>query len=391
MSIRTKIDFSGITSDNIVTSDNKKYIHEDDEIFNSLKDEIAACENAQVQTEIATLEILDIKEQTKVIANEAIDTATERAESAENAQALAETAAINALEAERNVTEFSDTFAKLDEDNTFTGNNNFTGTLKLDNQNIVAEQIPITKGIWANVGGSPVIVYNDNTERGSALYLFGKSNNDFKGGFILRALATDDTYKDLRGFNDGTLTWNQKNIITSDYMSNINWDSDMTTDPYIGINNSKIAGPFIYFRRGNGTTNPGALELVSRGSDNICKTLILKPDGTITWNGKNIITNDIPFGFPDYTSAVRMEYESAQEYIAPDNGWVGVDVNGAFNDDIIMITLSIDGRRVHTIPKGFCNTFIIPIAKNSIFKGVTYSNSGTIEAIGHLDWFPAKK
>lgn len=132
----TKIDFSGITSDNIVTSDNKKYIREDDEIFNSLKDEIAACENAQVQTELATLEILDIKEQTKVIANEAIDTATERAETAaenaETAQALAETAAINALEAERNVTEFSETLAKLDEDNTFTGDNNFTGNLELN-------------------------------------------------------------------------------------------------------------------------------------------------------------------------------------------------------------------------------------------------------------------
>jgi hypothetical protein len=196
MSIRTKIDFSGITSDNIVTSDNKKYIHEDDEIFNSLKDEIAACENAQVQTEIATLQILEIKEQTKVIANEAIDIATERAETAaqnaedireeirvisneaidsateraesaaqnaenaaqnaedireeirvianeaidsateraesaaenaENAQALAETAAINALESERNVTEFSELLAKLDGDNTFSGNNNFTG------------------------------------------------------------------------------------------------------------------------------------------------------------------------------------------------------------------------------------------------------------------------
>lgn len=164
MSIRTKIDFSGITSDHIVTSDNKKYIHEDDEIFNSLKDEIAACENAQVQTEIATLQILDIKEQTKVIANDAIDTATERAENAaqnteeireeirvianeaidsateraesaaenaENAQALAETAAINALESERNVIEFSETFAKLD------GNNNFTGQLTVNDENVV--------------------------------------------------------------------------------------------------------------------------------------------------------------------------------------------------------------------------------------------------------------
>lgn len=141
MSIRTKIDFSGITSDNIVTSDNKKYIHEDDEIFNSLKDEIAACENAQVQTEIATLQILEIKEQTKVIANDAIDTAIERAETAaenaETAQALAETAAINALESERNVTEFSETLAKLDGDNTFTENNNFTGQLTVNDENVV--------------------------------------------------------------------------------------------------------------------------------------------------------------------------------------------------------------------------------------------------------------
>lgn len=117
MSIITKIDFSGITSDNIVTSDNKKYIREDDEIFNSLKDEIAACENAQVQTEIATLQILEIKEQTKVIANEAIDTATERAETAaenaETAQTLAETAAINALEAERNVTETAENIVDI--------------------------------------------------------------------------------------------------------------------------------------------------------------------------------------------------------------------------------------------------------------------------------------
>ena len=141
MSIRTKIDFSGITSDHIVTSDNKKYIHEDDEIFNSLNDEIAACENAQVQTEIATLQILDIKEQTKVIANEAIDSATERAESAaqnvETAQVLAETAAINALEAERNVTDFSETLARLDEDNTFSGTNNFTGTLQVGGEEVI--------------------------------------------------------------------------------------------------------------------------------------------------------------------------------------------------------------------------------------------------------------
>ena len=208
MSIRTKIDFSGITSDNIVTSDNKKYIHEDDEIFNSLKDEIAACENAQVQTEIATLQILEIKEDFKEITNEAIDTATERAESAaqnaesaaqnaeeirediriivneaidtsteraenaaqnaETAQALAETAAINALEAERNVTEFSESFAKLDEDNTFTGNNNFTGQLTVNDENvvIVSKQVQGTSTWYTHLSSGLLIqsgeyIFND--------------------------------------------------------------------------------------------------------------------------------------------------------------------------------------------------------------------------------------
>lgn len=247
MSIRTKIDFSGITSDHIVTSDNKKYIREDDEIFNSLKDEIAACENAQVQTEIATLQILEIKEQTKVIANEAIDTATERAETAaenaENAQALAETAAINALESERNVTEFSESLAKLDGDNTFTRTNNFTGTLQVGGKAVLTSAdtsnfaktnadntftgtntitgsltvsgkttlsyVDANKTIITTQFASPAIRHNN----GGALYLFPAANTTFKGGFILRTYKEDNTYVDFQGYNDGLLKWAGKKVI----------------------------------------------------------------------------------------------------------------------------------------------------------------------------------
>ena len=240
MSIRTKIDFTGITSDNIVTSDNKKYIREDDEIFNSLKDEIAACENAQVQTELATLEILDIKEQTKVIANEAIESATENAETA---QSLAETAAIIALEAERNVTEFSETLAKLDGDNTFSGSNNFTGTLQVGGKAVLTSAdtsnfaktnanntfsgtntitgsltvsakttlsyVDANKTIITTQFASPAIRHNN----GGALYLFPAANTTFKGGFILRAYKEDNTYVDFQGYNDGLLKWAGKEII----------------------------------------------------------------------------------------------------------------------------------------------------------------------------------
>lgn len=247
MSIRTKIDFSGITSDNIVTSDNKKYIHEDDEIFNSLKDEIAACENAQVQTELATLQILEIKEQTKVIANEAIDTATERAETAaqnveeireeirvianeaidtatnraetaaenaENAQALAETAAINALEAERNVTEFSETLAKLDGDNAFTGDNNFTGNLELNGKLLlngkeidsvvsghnVGEQWISMDGIIP-MGGLPFLGQTVSKETYSELYDWVESNGRFK---------TETEWQSLYTANNGNVSFYAK-------------------------------------------------------------------------------------------------------------------------------------------------------------------------------------
>lgn len=228
MSIRTKIDFSGITSDNIVTSDNKKYIREDDEIFNSLKDEIAACENAQVQTEIATLQILDIKEQTKVIANEAIDTATERAETAaenaETAQALAETAAINALEAERNVTEFSESFAKLDRDNTFSGN-------------IIFEKIDTE---FRSIG------FNRTEGANAIFYTTTNEDDSLKGRFTIAAQKDENNAKYLVGKPDGTLTWDGKNVLTEESAAvvtgEIKWFSGSTTPAgYLACNGAKVS------------------------------------------------------------------------------------------------------------------------------------------------------
>lgn len=311
MSIITKIDFSGITSDNIVTSDNKKYIREDDEIFNSLKDEIVACENAQVQTEIATLEILEIKEDFKGITNEAIDTATERAESAaenaETAQALAETAAINALEAERNVTEFSETFAKLDEDNTFSGSNDFTGTL----------------------------------------------------------------------------TFNQKNIVTSDYMSDINWDSDISTDPYIGINNLKVSGPYIYFRRGDSTTSAGSLELSARNATSASKTLKLNVDGTLTWCGKNILTADDLSNYAT-TSSLSSYLKSSDVKAYVSTKWLsGTSWYKKYNDGWIEqggISAAVSGAGQITVSlnTAFKNTnYTITIATDNTDPGADQGNEAT--------------
>lgn len=277
MNIKTKIDFSGITSDHIVTSDNKKYIHEDDEIFNSLKDEIAACENAQVQTELATLEILNIKEQTREIANKAIDITNEEIDGvtarAETAQALAEIAAINALEAERNVTEFSETLAKLDGDNTFTGNNNFTGTLTINDKEV------LTSSNFDNF----VKLDEDNTFTG---------DNNFTGSLTINGdevlitsdansfakLSSNNTFSGTNNFT-GSLTKNGNAVLTTSDASS--FAKTNTNNTFSGTNN--FTGTLLV---------GGKAVLTSEDTSNFAKLNVDNNfTGALTVNNKSVLTS----------------------------------------------------------------------------------------------------
>ena len=106
------------------------------------------------------------------------------------------------------------------------------GTLTWGGKNIVRTQTPIKEPIYTNTGERSVISYNDGTESGACIYLFGKSNTTFKGGFVIRAYATDDTYKDLRGYSDGTLMWNGKNVATINDVNSKKGYVDYTTGVY---------------------------------------------------------------------------------------------------------------------------------------------------------------
>lgn len=114
------------------------------------------------------------------------------------------------------------------------------------------------------------------------------------GAFVLNALDKNGNMKSLMGSPSGSLTWGGNTVVTTNFKNHINWDSDMTSDPYFGFNNSKVAGPYMYFRRGNSTTNAGSLELVTRleGGDAVDTScaLVLKPDKTITWGGSKVYT-----------------------------------------------------------------------------------------------------
>ena len=62
----------------------------------------------------------------------------------------------------------------------------------------------------ADVGGAPVLKVAD----GSVFYLFKKDHATLPGGIILRSQKADDTYIDFKILNNGSITWNNANILT---------------------------------------------------------------------------------------------------------------------------------------------------------------------------------
>lgn len=65
--------------------------------------------------------------------------------------------------------------------------------------------------MFASVGGAPVL----KVENGSEFYLFQKDHATLPGGIILRSQKADDTYIDFKILNNGSITWNNANILTN--------------------------------------------------------------------------------------------------------------------------------------------------------------------------------
>lgn len=89
---------------------------------------------------------------------------------------------------------------------------------KADDANVVhksgAETIVGTKTfkntMFSSVSGAPVHKVAD----GSELYMFKKDHATIPGGIILRSPKADDTYIDFKILNNGSITWNNANILT---------------------------------------------------------------------------------------------------------------------------------------------------------------------------------
>ena len=147
--------------------------------------------------------------------------------------------------------------------------------------------------IKRNVDDKWMTIVGGTGASSSYLQLYGKDNGS--NAFILS--ASDGTNKKtLNGNANGALTWGGQNVITN------NWTNAWVIDRELGHIHKKDANGRMIIRGGTSVGTDGAMlqlcgigytselgqfKLLAHNGTN-GKTLIGKPDGSLTWDGKNV-------------------------------------------------------------------------------------------------------
>ena len=157
---------------------------------------------------------------------------------------------------------------------------------------------------YTNDAGSLTFLGGSGDNKGARIRLSGMNRTGYEGFFEILA-HNGTTGKSFIGKPDGTLTWGGNAIALSkdvlplsggtmtgnieyktsnNLLFNIHSEETYVNIGWIYTGNH---GSLISLRNTNHTNNPGGFEIFARNSSNE-KTLIGKPDGTLTWNGKSI-------------------------------------------------------------------------------------------------------
>lgn len=153
------------------------------------------------------------------------------------------------------------------------------------------------------------------TANGATINLFGKSESTRPGYFYLTA-NNGTTSKKLEGRPDGTLLWNNKNVITSaggtiDKRLSFGAESEDHFEIANAIDNGtffenwndQTLGARLVLRHISHPNLPGRFELDAR-NDSTSKVLVGDPSGALTWDGKNIAW-DVKTGTSNGTISVN--------------------------------------------------------------------------------------
>ena len=141
-------------------------------------------------------------------------------------------------------------------------------------------------------------IYGGTTHgKGSQLTLFGYNHAD-KGMFSLTA-HDGTSQKSLVGKPDGILQWGGNDIITNGYTNAIVIDRETAHIHKRNANGRTVVrggtstaadGASIYLNGTGYSSDAGCFILQARTSDGVAKNFIGNPDGTLSWDGKTLLT-----------------------------------------------------------------------------------------------------
>lgn len=143
-----------------------------------------------------------------------------------------------------------------------------------------------TKAITRDVANSFLGLHGGtgNNNDGAQLYLCGAEHPDMPGMFQLHARNSSKVVT-LQGDLDGKLTWNDKYVLNNSFQMPTDGGAIMLT-----AGTSSTGGAYFRLYGKSHSSGAGQFNLAATDGTNT-KTLLGKPDGTLTWGGANVITS----------------------------------------------------------------------------------------------------
>ena len=228
-----------------------------------------------------------------------------------------------------------------------------TGTIKVPEQ-----------AMRATTDSGVIRIYGGTGADSAGIFLFGKGRNDVYAGQVYLSAQKGTDVKYLILSPDGNATWNGKHLVRSVDGVNagadgnvalsaiktsggtltgsitfsagdiLNADTKRSFAVYGGT--SYTTGPsLIFYGKDYPTSGYKGVIVLSAHDGSRYVTLACRPDGTMTWNSK-----DITLGYPNYSAGVAVGTVST--YTATADGWVQVTKQ----QEATYITVKVNGAIV---------------------------------------------
>lgn len=248
-------------------------------------------------------------------------------------------------------------------------NANAAGNVTLNCLPLSGGQMTSTKAMSRDVANSFLGLHGgtgvDND--GAQLYLCGASHPDMPGMFQLHARNSNKVVT-LQGDLDGKLTWNDKYVLNNSFL--------MPTDGgaiHLTAGTSATGGAYFRLYGKDHTSGAGQFSIAATDGTNT-KALNGKPDGTLTWNGK-----DITLGYPNYAAGTYLGQLSSYTVTEEDgNGWINIYLHGRDHNKfwVYVNNILIGAEGGEEFQTGL--TFI-PVKVGDVIKTADTSNPELIE------------